>query len=133
MKSINYCEVRMNVRVRKHKVDTKRLCKLLRDNRGGYNNQEIADALNVSLTKAEHWFRQDKYFSIPEPSIWFDLKNLLGIETDEFDKPIMEFEEKPNVFEKGDRVYFTDMCSPTILISNDLRIIEVTNGNNSDW
>lgn len=80
----------------------------------------------MPLTKAEHWFRQDKYFSIPEPNIWFDLKNLLGIETDEFDKPIMEFEEKPNVFEKSDRVYFTDMCSPTILVSDDIRIIEVT-------
>lgn len=126
MKSINYCEVRTNVRVRKHEVDTKSLCKLLRDSKGGHNNQEIADALNVPLTKAEHWFRQDKYFSIPEPSIWFDLKNLLGIETNEFDKPIMEFEEKPNVFEKGDRVYFTDMCSPTILVGDNPTIIEVT-------
>lgn len=39
---------------------------------------------------------------------------MLGIETDEFDKAIMTFEEKEGVYEKSERHYFTDEIAPTL-------------------
>jgi hypothetical protein len=49
----------------------------------------------VPQTKVEHWFRLDDSFAIPDEDIQFKLKELLEINTSEFDKSITEFEEKP--------------------------------------
>ena len=62
----------------------------------------------------EHWFRQDGCFAIPDPEIWMELKALLKIEIDAFDKSIMTFEEKEGVFEKAERHYFEDGIMPTL-------------------
>ena len=70
--------------------------------------------LHVPITKVEHWFRQDDCFAVPDPDIWMPLKKLLGIETDEFDKSIMTFEEKEGVYEKSDRHYFAEGIAPTL-------------------
>lgn len=61
--------------------------------------------LDIPKTKAEHWFRNDNCFSIPEPELWFSLKEMLKIETNLFDSQVTEFIEKEGVFEKSGRVY----------------------------
>jgi site-specific DNA-cytosine methylase len=108
------------VSVRKYDVDIKGLQKCLRKYKKTGNlgvslsNQFIADKLEVPKTMVEHWFRTDKCFSIPDKDIWLKLKELLGIETDEFDLSITEFEEKESVFEKTNRVYDEDGLAPTL-------------------
>lgn len=125
--TIQKVDIPQTVRVRKYPVDKNLLCECLRDYKLGSNfsNKNIAETLNVPLTKVEHWFRQDDCFSIPDPELWLQLKDLLGIETDEFDEAIMTFEEKEGVFEKSERHYFTEGIAPTLTSTTaDEKIIE---------
>lgn len=134
--TIQRIDIPQTVKVRKHSVDCKLLCECLRDHKSKSNlsNKDIAEALDVPLTKVEHWFRRDDCFSIPYPDIWMKLKELLGIETDEFDESIMTFEEKEGVYEKSERHYFSDGISPTLtsttasekIIEPSLRIRKLT-------
>jgi len=115
-----------SVKVRKYEVDTNKLVEVLRDHKQktGLTNNQLAEKLNMPLTKVEHWFRTDDCFSIPDSDIWFELKKLLNIETNEFDLPITEFEEKEGVFEKANRCYHEDGISPTLTsTSADEKII----------
>lgn len=133
---INRIDIPQVVTVRKYEVDTSALCLLLRAAKKnvGISNKDISDALNVPITMVEHWFRQDDCFSIPGPEIWMNLKNLLQIETDEFDESIMTFEEKEGVFEKSERHYMSDGIAPTLtrttaaekIIEPSLRIRKLT-------
>ena len=93
---IQKIDIPQTVKVRKYEVDVEKLCSVLRDAKQEtkISNNELALELNVPQTKVEHWFRQDKYFAIPDEDIWFRLKDVLNIKTDEFDKSIMTFEEK---------------------------------------
>ena len=109
----NYVDVELEVAVRKYEVDTERLSECLRSHKGKFTNKEIAEALNKPLTLVEHWFRQDTYFAIPDPDIWFDLKKLLGIETTEFDKAIMEFVYDGGNYDMRNRIYIGS-TSPTL-------------------
>jgi len=104
------------VKVRKHPVDTESLCEVLRHHKAlaNQNNNGISNVLGVPVTTVEHWFRRDDSFAIPDPDIWLQLKTLLKIETDEFDEPIMTFEEKEGVYEKSERHYFADGIAPTL-------------------
>jgi DNA (cytosine-5)-methyltransferase 1 len=102
-----------NVKVRKHLVDTDSLKKVLRDNKK-YSCKEISEKLGIKKTTVEHWFRTDCCFSIPEEDVWLKLKELLDIKTDEFDKPIMEFEIRDNKFDMANRVYSPYGISPTL-------------------
>jgi DNA (cytosine-5)-methyltransferase 1 len=126
--AIQKVDVPQTVRVRKYTVDCKSLCKLLRERKQSLqlSTQDIADRLkNVPLTTVEHWFRQDNSFAIPDENIWFKLKSLLCIETNEFDEAITVFEEKEGVFEKSNRCYLPDGLAPTITsASADEKIIE---------
>ena len=127
--TINKIDIPQTVRVRKYEVDSEKLCELLRNHKSssGLNNQDIANCLNIPLTKVEHWFRQDKYFAIPDEYIWFELKAILGIETNEFDESIMTFEEREGVFEKSNRCYLADGLAPTLTsASADEKVIEPT-------
>lgn len=115
------------VYVRKYDVDIKRLQEILRFQKGtlGYTNKQISEKLNKPITNVEHWFRTDDCFSIPEKDVWFSLKELLNIGTDEFDDSITTFEEKENVFEKANRCYGIGGVSPTLTAtSSDEKIIE---------
>lgn len=126
---INKIDIPQTVRVRKYEVDCAKLCEVLREHKTscGLNNQDIASQLNLPLTKVEHWFRQDKYFAIPDEDIWFDLKALLGIKTNEFDESIITFEEREGVFEKSNRCYLSDGLAPTITsASASEKVIEPT-------
>lgn len=91
------------------------------------SNQMIADELNIKKTTVDHWFRRDSSFSIPDENIWFDLKRLLNINIDEFDKSIMEFECRLGVYEKSQRCYLDYGISPTITTSEDIKIISLGN------
>ena len=85
----------------------------------------ISEKLKIKKTTVEHWFRNDKSFSIPDSNIWMQLKNLLNIKTSIFDASIMEFIEKNGEFEQGNRVYDVNGLAPTITnTSSDERIID---------
>jgi len=108
------------VTVRKYDVDITKLQNTLRESKEKLliTNQDIANALNVPKTKVEHWFRNDKSFAIPSADIWFELKELLEIDTDFFDKSIIEFVTKEGVFESAKRIYDSSASYPTITASN---------------
>ena len=106
--------VTQKVTVRKHEVDIKGLQKCLKSHKKT-TISNIAEAMGVPQTEAEHWFRTDNCFSIPRAEIWHRLKGLLAIETDEFDESITEFEEKDNVFEQANRAYDVNGKNPTLL------------------
>lgn len=113
--------------VRKYDVDVENLKKLLREHKN-YSNKEIAEKLNVPLTQVEHWFRQDKYFAIPDADIWFEIKNLLNITTDEFDESITTFEVKDGVYDKANRCYHINGIAPTLTVaSGNEKIFEPNN------
>ena len=111
-KVINTVE-KQTVKVRKHEVDTKLLVKLLRENKTK-STKEIADYCGVPLTQAEHWFRQDSSFAIPQATIWYKLKEILGITTNEWDKRITEFEERDGVYEMSERITQIHGKNPTL-------------------
>ena len=109
----NFIDVELEVAVRKHDVNKNLLQECLRDHKGNFTNKEIAEALGKPLTLVEHWFRRDNSFAIPDPDIWFDLKELLGIETTEFDQSIMEFEVKGSNYDMRNRIH-TGNTVPTL-------------------
>lgn len=114
--TLNKIEIPQIVKVRKYEVDTKKLCNVLRDAKDKVFETVygISEVLNVPQTKVAHWFRTDDSFAIPDADIWLKLKELLKIETDEFDEAIMTFEEKEGVYEKSERHYFADGIAPTL-------------------
>ena len=114
-------KIYQNVKVRKYNVDIDELKKTLKDakNKSSMTIKDIASKLDVSKTTVEHWFRSDNCFSIPDENIWFDLKKLLDITTDKFDKSIMEFEIKPNEYDMSNRVYRANGISPTLTASGE--------------
>ena len=111
------------VSVRKYEVNILALQDCLKQHKK-FNNKEIANALNIPKTMVEHWFRTDTYFSIPDKDIWIKLKEILKINTNEFDESIMTFEEKESVFEKTNRVYDENGIAPILTsTSADERIL----------
>lgn len=106
----------IQVRVRKFKVDEKSLqeCLLINKNKIGITIKKISEELKVPKTEVEHWFRRDKCFSVPNEDKWIELKNLLQINTDEFDESIMTFEIRDGTFEKTNRIYDENGVAPTI-------------------
>lgn len=102
-----------DVKVRKYYIDKLELCEYIRE----YKNKtimEIAGYCNIPLTKAEHWFRRDSSFAIPDEDSWFKLKELLGISSDKYDKEITEFEIKRNNFDMAKRIYDIRGKHPTL-------------------
>ena len=139
---IQMIEIEQLVRVRKHEVDEKTLVELLRKHKkdSKLTNRQLSEKLNRPITLVEHWFRKDSSFSIPDEYIWYDLKDLLEIKTDEFDLPVTEFIEKEGVYEKGNRFYHEDGVAPTLTTSGNERIIQESNNlqfvggiGNKDW
>lgn len=68
-------DVEMEVAVRKHEVDTKRLMSVLREHKGAMKIKDIAEKLGLPETNVSHWFRTDRCFSIPDSEVWYPLKN----------------------------------------------------------
>lgn len=119
--SIIKVDIPQTVRVRKYKVDCESLVKVLREQKDiiGLTNKDISIKLNVPLTKVEHWFRRDDCFAIPDEDIWYDLKKVLEIKTNEFDESIMTFEEREGVYEKSNRCYHEDGIAPTLTCASE--------------
>jgi DNA (cytosine-5)-methyltransferase 1 len=120
------------VSVRKHEVRIVKLQQLLKSHKNK-SIKEISEKLNIPKTQVEHWFRTDKCFSIPDPILWFKLKEVLSIKTKEFDLEITEFEIKESIFEKSNRVYDSNGIAPTMTctsaderILNDYKIRRLT-------
>ncbi len=101
------------VKVRKNYIDKKELCLFLREYKK-ISNKIIAETLNIPITKVEHWFRLDNSFSIPDAEIWEDLKRVLNITDNKFDKQITEFEIKSCSFDMAKRIYHIDGKHPTL-------------------
>lgn len=114
-----WIEVEIEVSVRKYPIDVNRLSTLLLTHKKAskYTNEQIAQILNKPKTLVDHWFRTDKWFAIPDEDIWYDLKRILQIETDEFDKAITTFENKGGCYDMSNRIYYGDI-SPTLTIKS---------------
>lgn len=130
MPQIRRIDIPQTVKVRKYEVDCERLRNLLREHKklAGKSNKALADALDVPVTKVEHWFRTDSCFAIPDAEVWESLKTELAITTAEFDEAITAFEERPGVYEKSERCYFADGIAPTLTSTsagNEKIIVEV--------
>jgi len=112
------------VTVRKHDVDIEGLKSLLKKSKTK-TRREISEELSVKKTTVDHWFRNDKCFSIPDRDIWSQLKKCLNITNTDFDKSVTEFVEKDNVFDMSNRVYKLNGKSPTLTASNkNVRVID---------
>jgi len=126
-------EIVQKVKVRKYPVDVEKLKEILRNAKidQDISNEKLEKEFNIPATTIAHWFRKDNCFSIPSPDIWFKLKEILHIETDEFDESIMTFEEKDGVYEKANRVYDENGLAPTLTqqeekVLSDIRIRKLT-------
>jgi DNA (cytosine-5)-methyltransferase 1 len=109
------------VKVRKYEVDIEGLKTTLKQAKSnvGLTIKQITEKLNVTKTTVEHWFRNDECFSVPSEDIWLELKELLKIETDEFDKSIMEWEIKDNEYDISNRVYNVEGICPTLTTAGE--------------
>ncbi len=125
--------LQQNVKIRKYTVNTSLLQECLKDNKGEFTNKDIANQLNIPVTKVEHWFRTDSSFSIPSEDIWMELKKLLNIQTNEFDSSIMEFEIKPNEFDISNRAYHEDGISPTLTTTSPPKCVQVGSLSGGKW
>ena len=116
------------VKVRKHEVDITALQYLLREMKAESKktNRQIAEETNLPITKVEHWFRTDSSFAIPSDDVWLKLKEVLDIQTEVFDKPIMDFEYRDGVYESTQRVYGDHGKSPTLTASNSDQLIQTS-------
>lgn len=114
------------VKVRKNQVNISELQNLLREmkKKSGKTNKQIAEETNTPTTKVEHWFRTDSSFAIPGDDIWFRLKEVLNIQTTDFDNQIMEFIYRDGVYETKQRVYSDEGKSPTLTATNKEQMIE---------
>jgi len=122
------------VKIRKHEVDIVGLqqCILSHYAKCGISKKEIAKQLDDKYSTVEHYFRNigSEYFAIPSDEHWPQLKEILNIKTDKYDKSIMEFEYRDGVFESTQRVYSEEGKSPTLTASNKDQIIETTTSDN---
>lgn len=100
---------------RKYAVDQADICDYLRywRNKSEWSTKKIDEHFGYKHT-AGHWFRKDnKSGSIPKPSDWLELKEILGFD-DKYDKEVLTFEEKPIKFEQSLRITNWDRPSDTI-------------------
>ena len=118
------------VKVRKHEVDIPKLQKCILDHydKSSLNKKEIAKKLKDKYSTVEHYFRKvgSDFFAIPSEEHWPQLKKILGITTDEFDKSIMEFEIRDGVYESTQRVYSSKGKSPTITSAHAEKLVATT-------
>jgi len=116
------------VKVRKHDIDIEELKKFLisAKDTSGKGNKQIAKEMDCKYTHVEHWFRKGDFFAIPGDDIWFDLKKCIGIQSEEWDQRIMEFEYRDGVYETKQRVYSENGKSPTLTAGNSEQYIETS-------
>lgn len=125
---IIYYEIPKMVRVRVYEVEVQKLVAELRKckKEKKLTNKDISVKLGQPLTLVEHWFRGDRYNAIPSDEIWLELKELLGVETIEFDKSIMTYEVREGKYDHTNRVYDIEGIAPTITTMGES--IRITDG-----
>lgn len=121
------------VKKRVHTIDYDELSSFLKNAKKTANVtiDEISEKLGKKRSEVEHWFRTDKYFAPPTDDVWFDLKGLLGIETDTYDAFITEYELVDGVYEMDKRAYDESGLSPTLTSTETLAKVKVV-GNYSN-
>ena len=126
--------INQEVKVRKYEVDIEGLKKTLKEakEKASITIKEIADTLEVNKTTVEHWFRNDNCFSIPDENIWYNLKELLNITTDKFDKSLTEFKIKDNEYDMSNRVYHENGISPTLTATGENGAKKIIHYNNKE-
>jgi len=100
---------------RKHKVNQHDICDYLKEwrNKSSWSTKTIDEYFGYAHT-AGHWFRKDNNSgSIPNPSDWWKLKELLGFD-DKYDKQVTELELKEITFEQSLRINNWEEPSDTI-------------------
>ena len=99
---------------RKHEVDQKIICEFLRKHRNNssWTNKTINEHFGYKHT-AGHWFRNDKYGSIPSPKEWWELKKILKFD-DTYDRKVTETITKEKVFDQSLRITKWNKPSATI-------------------
>ncbi len=95
-----YVQTKLTTYKRIKEPNKTELMQLLREskNKSGLSLTEIACKLNVSKGKVVSWFspNPDKvYFSKTFSENWFNIKDVLNITTDKFDKDITTYHEEP--------------------------------------
>ena len=104
------------VRKRVHDCDYDELSSFLREHKKAADAtiKDISEKLGKPKSEVEHWFRSDEYFAPPSDDIWFDLKEILGIESDTYDAFITEFEWVDGVYDMDKRAYDESGLSSTL-------------------
>jgi len=119
-----YYEIPEIVRVRKNECDINDFQLFLKKHKNTKTIKSISQELKLPKSEVEHWFRTDKYFSIPNDKYWFKIKELLKIDSDVYDSFVMDFDEKLSVYEQTNRCYDIYGIAPTITATcADLRIL----------
>lgn len=113
------------VKKRKYEVDINKLQKLLRERKKAkqLTNKDISKLLEIPRTMAEHYFRTDKYFDVPDSDNWQKLREILDIHDPNLDLQIMSFEYVDGNFDKSERHYFEGGIAPTILAGLSEKIV----------
>ncbi|MDD4148848.1 MAG: DNA cytosine methyltransferase [Bacteroidales bacterium] len=100
---------------RKHSVNQHDICDYLKywREKSGWSTKKVDEHFGYAHT-AGHWFRKDNNSgSIPNPSDWWELKNILGFD-DKYDKAVTELELKEIKFEQSLRINNWETPSDTI-------------------
>ena len=100
---------------RKHEVSQFDICDYLKEwrKKAGISTKKIDEIFGYKHT-AGHWFRKDNNSgSIPQPSDWFRLKEILKFD-DAYDLQVTELIEKQIVFEQSLRITNWETPSDTI-------------------
>lgn len=100
---------------RKYKVNQSDICDYLKywRDKAGYTTKKVDDHFGYKYT-AGHWFRKDNNSgSIPKPSDWWELKNILKFDK-KYDKKVTTMIEKQIVYEQSLRITNWDRPSDTI-------------------
>lgn len=100
---------------RKYEVNQAEICDYLKywRNKSDWTTSKIDKYFGYKHT-AGHWFRKDnKSGSIPKPSDWWKLKEILKFDN-QYDKKVTTFIEKPILYEQSLRITNWDRPSDTI-------------------
>lgn len=122
MKVICY-ELKQTITKRKYEISQKEFANFLKKHLT-ITRKQIAETLDIPFTEVEHWFRTDKYGSLPNHKHWQKVKEILNITETKYDSAITEFIEQDGVFETAERCYGNKGISPTITCLMNQRVIK---------
>lgn len=101
---------------RKYKINQDEICTYLKANKKGLSTKKIDTLLGYRHT-AGHWFRSDKFGSLPNKEQWIALKKLLKFDNT-YDLQMTTYIQKKITFEQSLRISNWARPSRTITASN---------------